>query len=191
MQQWRQAMWHATAALAETAAKRNPTLDPAARFKKTVRDDVDVFGAMAGAEIDFVSSRLPVPVESDQYDRRPDIADVLYAVHRYLHDDEAAMPAGCEIVPHAEGVPLFDIHSGRLWMRASAALGLLAIAVFSPENKGEVIPGNYHLGWKQQIFHVVGWWGWRDHFREIVRNEAVPRYELDFGAEWEVWGPVS
>ncbi|MFM9033221.1 MAG: hypothetical protein ACKOQ4_02860 [Mycobacterium sp.] len=190
-QQWRNAMWHATAALDETAAKRHPSMDTAARFRRTVREDVDVFGAMAGAEIDFSTSRLPLPVHSDLPDGRPDIADVLWAVHRYLHEDESVMAAGCQISPHAEGVPLFDIHSGRLWLRASAALGLLAIAVFSPENKGEPIPGDYHLGWQQHTFHVVGWWGWRDHFREIVRNAAVPQYELDFGAEWEVWGPVG
>lgn len=189
--EWRQALWHATAALEGTADKRYPSLDPAARFKRTVRDDVDVFGAMAGPEIDFVTSRFPVPVQSDEPDGRPDIADVLYGVHRYLRGDEAEMPAGVEVEPHAEGIPLFNIGSGRLWLRATAALGLLAIAVFSPENTDERIPGNYHLGWQQQIFHVVGWWGWREHFREIVRNAGITRYTLDFSPEWPSWSPIG
>jgi len=190
-QEWRQALWHATAALEETASKRYPSLDPAARFKQTVHDDVDVFGAMAGPDIDFGGSRFPLPVETHSPDGRPDIADVLYAVHRYLHGDDTAMPAGCEVQPHAQVVPMFHIAGGRLWLRSSAALGLLAIAVFSPENRGEPIPGSYHLGWQQQIFHIVGWWGWRVHFRDIVANAAVTRYGLDFGAEWAVWGPVG
>jgi len=189
--EWHQSLWHATAALAQTAAKRYPTLNPEEAFKETIRADVDVFGAMAGPDIDFEESRFPLPVGSDLSDQRPDIADVLYGVHRYLHGEESAMPAGCEVVPHVEGEPLFNIASGRLWLRASAALGLLAISVFSPVNKGEQIPGSYHLGWQQQIFHVVGWWGWRDHFREIVTNAHVPRVALDFSPEWDSWRPVG
>jgi hypothetical protein len=188
-EEWRQALWHATAALQETAAKRYPSLDPGTAFRRTIRDEVDIFGAMAGADIDFGRTRYPVPVATDSADGRPDIADVLYGVHRYLHGEEDAMPAGCEVVPHVEGEPMFAIGSGRLWLRASAALGLLAVAVFAKENKGEQIPWNYQLGWQQHIFHVVGWWGWAEHFREIVADTGITRYELDFGPEWEVWAP--
>ncbi|WP_313673692.1 hypothetical protein [Mycolicibacterium sp.] len=189
--QWRQAMAHATVALEETAAKRYPTLDPADRFKRTVRDDVDIFGGMAGPEIDFVHSRFPVPVHSDQPDGRPDIADLLYAVHRYLQGNQADMRAGCDIEAHAAGIPLFNISKGHLWLRATAALGLLAIAVGAPENRGESIPGNYQLGWQQQVFHVVGWWGWRDHLRDIFHGAGLTLEELDFGPEWPAWAPVG
>jgi hypothetical protein len=184
-------MWHATAALDETASKRYPWLDPAPRFKRTVRVDLDIFAAMTAPDIDFVNSRFPVPVPGDGSDRRPDIADVLYAVHRYLHEDENAMPAGCEITAHAEGVPMFEIASGRLWLRASAVLGLLGIAVFSAENKGEQIPENYQLGWRQHVFHVCGWWGWQNHFRDIVSRTDIPQFTLDFAEEWDTWGPVT
>lgn len=184
---WREALSHATAALEGTAAKRYPTLDPAARFKRTVRDEVAVFGGMAAPDIDMAQSRFPVLVDTDQPDGRPDIADVLYGAHRYLHGDLAAMPAGLVVEPHAEGIPLFNISRGRLWLRATAALGLLGAAVFAPENKGEPIPGTYQLGWAQQIFHVVGWWGWREHFLEIVRNAGITRYTLDFSPEWPAW----
>ena len=184
-------MAHATAALEETAAKRYPSLDSAARFKRTVRDDVDLFGGMAGPEIDFVDSRFPVLVESDLPGGRPDIADVLYGVHRYLHGDPDAMRAGCEIEPHEFGIPLFNISKGRLWLRGTAALGLLAIAVGAPENRGEYIPGDYHLGWQQQIFHIVGWWGWRDHLRDIFNSAGLTREALDFEPEWPSWTPVD
>lgn len=182
-------MWHATAALEETADKRYPALPRAAQFKRTVRDDLDIFGAMAAPDIDFVTSRFPVPVATDSPDGRPDIADVLFAAHRYLHGHPEEMPGGCEIVPPAPGVSMFEIAHGRLWLRASAALGLLGIAVLSPENTGEAIPGSYHLGWQQHTFHVSGWWGWRAHFRDIVARAGIPSYALDFGQEWDAWTP--
>lgn len=187
----RPALWHASVALAETAAKRYPDLEPGPQFRTTIRDDVDIFTAMAAPDIDFANSRFPLPASSDQPDKRPDIADVLYAVHRYLHDDAQAMPAGVEVTPHADGVPMFEIGSGRLWLRASAALGLLGIAVFSTENKDEQIPDSYHLGWKQHVLHVSGWWGWHSHFRDIVARSPIPSGPLDFAEEWDSWDPVG
>ena len=44
--EWRPAVFHACDAVDETARKRYPSLGVAARFKRTVRDDVDVFQAM-------------------------------------------------------------------------------------------------------------------------------------------------
>lgn len=189
--EWRQSLWHATAALAATADKRYPALPRAAQFKRTIRDDVDIFGAMAAPDIDLVNSRFPVPIATDSPDGRPDIADVLFAVHRYLHGQPEEMPAGCEVVAPAQGVSMFEIARGRLWLRASAVLGLLAIAVFAAENTGEAIPGNYQLGWQQHTFHVSGWWGWQAHFRDIVARAGIPLYALDFAEEWDTWGPVA
>ena len=188
---WRSALWHATAALDETAEKRYPLLGPMPRFKRTLRDDVDIFAAMTAPDINLIESRFPIPVISDQPDRRPDIADVLYGVHRYLHEDENAMLAGCEITAHAEGVPMFEIGAGRLWLRGSAALGLLGVAVFAAENKGERIPEAYTLGWREHVFHISGWWGWQNHFREIVSHVLIPRYALDFAEEWDTWAPIA
>ena len=188
---WRSALWHATAALDETAAKRYPVLGPSPRFKRMLRDDVDIFAAMTAPDINFVESRFPVPVSSDLPDRRPDIADVLYAVHRYLHEDENAMLAGCEITPHADGCVDVRNRSGRLRLRGSAVLGLLGIAVFSAENKGELIPEPYTLGWREHVFHISGWWGWQNHFRDIVSLTPIPKYTLDFAEEWDTWGPVA
>lgn len=187
----RAALWHATAALAETANKRYPWLDPVVRFKRTIRDDLDIFTAMTAPDIDFVGSRFPVPAPGDSPDGRPDIADVLSAVDRYLNNDEAAMPAGCEITAHSDGVPMFEIANGRLWLRSSAVLGLLGIAVFAAENKDESIPENYQLGWRQHVFHVCGWWGWQNHFRDIVAKTPIPQFTLDFAEEWDTWSPVA
>ena len=189
--EWQQSMWHACDALDETARKRYPTLGVAARFKRTLRDDLDIFTAMAAPDIDFSGSRFPVPVQTDLPDGRPDVADVLFAVHRVLHGHEDELTAGCEIVPHADGVPMFHISQGQLRLRASAALGLLAVVVFAPENRHEPIPGSYQLGWQQHIFHITGWWGWESHFRDIIRNAPITQFPLDFGPEWANWTPVG
>lgn len=191
IQEWGQAMWHACEAVDETARKRYPALGAATRFKWTVRDGMDIFTAMTAPDIDFANSRYPVPVETDEPDARPDMADVLYALNRYLHDEDDALPAGCEITPHALGVPTFNISEGHLQLRASAALGLLAIAVLAPENRGEVIPGSYQLTWQQHILNVCGWWGWQDHFRDILLNSPITQFPLDFGPEWDDWQPVA
>lgn len=188
--EWRPAMWHATGALEMTATKRYPKLDPPAAFKQTIRDDIEILGAMASPDIDFVASRFPVPVPTDRPDGRPDIADVLYAVHLYLHVDESQMPAGCQVVPHAEGVPLFEIANGRIWLRATVAIALLAVAVFAPENGGQTIPDSYFLSWREYDFKVEDAWGQHDKFRELVASADIPRSTLDFGTAWDVWGPV-
>jgi hypothetical protein len=184
-------MLHATAAVDETAAKRYGLLDEGVRFKRTVRDDIDIFTALAAPDIDFVGSRFPVPVPSDLPDGYPDMADLLSGVHQFLHGDESAMAAGCEITAHANGVPMFEILRGKLWLRASAALGLLGVAVFAEENKNEQIPESYMLGWRQHIFHVYGWWGWQNHFREIVAQTPITQYPLDFAQEWDNWAPLG
>lgn len=188
--EWRPALWHATAALNKTADKRYPALEEGAAFRQALRDDVDIFAALAAADIDLVGSRFPLPVPSDQSDGRPDIADVMYAVHRYLHVDELEMPAGCQVVPPAEDVSMFSIANGRLWLRASAALGLLAVAVFAPENEGQPIPESYFLSWRNYDFLVSDSWGQRARFRELMATAPIEQYTLDFGDSWNAWAPV-
>ncbi len=188
--EWRPAMWHATEAVSKTADKRYPALDPAAAFRQTIRDDVDIFTALAAADIDLAGSRFPLPIASDQPDGRPDIADVMYAVYRYLHVDESEMPAGCQVVPPGEGVPMFSIANGRVWLRATAAIGLFAVAVLAPENEGQPIPESYFLSWRNNDFLVAESWGRREGFRELMANAPITQYTLDFGNSWDAWAPV-
>lgn len=188
--EWRPAMWHATQVLQLTASKRYPSLDESAAFKQTLRDELAVFGAMAAPDIDFFGSRFPLPVPSDRPDGRPDIADVMYGVYRYLHVDEMEMPAGCQVIPHAEGVPLIEIAAGRLWLRATAAIALVAVGVFAPENGGQWIPDDYFLSWGQYDFQIQDSWGQRDKFLELVAETPILKYPLDFAEVWNTWAPV-
>jgi hypothetical protein len=189
--EWDAAMMHACNAVAETATKRYPQQGVAGRFKRTIRDSLDIFRLMAAPRIDFDQSRFPIKVKSDLPDGRPDIADVLYGIHRWNHGHEDELPNGFELTPHGprqQGVHIW--REGKIQLPASVAIGLLAIAVFAPENKGERIPDGYQLSWYQYVFQIWQWWGWQDHFREIISTAQIPQAALDFGESWNTWAPV-
>ena len=184
-------MVHACNAVDGTAKKRYPQLGVATRFKRTIRDSLDIFRAMAAPGIDFDHSRFPITVKSDLSDGRPDVADVLYGIHRWSHGHDDELPDGFELTPHGPRPAEVRIwKTGRIQLPASAVVGLLAVAVFSPENKGEVIPDGYQLSWYQHVFHICMWWGWQDHFREIISTTQIPQTTLDFSESWDAWTPV-
>ena len=189
--EWDAAMVHACNAVDGTAKKRYPQLGVATRFKRTIRDSLDIFRAMAAPGIDFDQSRFPITVKSDLPDGRPDVADVLYGIHRWSHGHDDELPDGFELTPHGPrpaGVHIWK--TGRIQLPASAVIGLLAVAVFSPENKGEIMPDGYQLSWYQHVFHICMWWGWQDHFREIISTAQIPQTTLDFSGSWDDWTPV-
>ena len=93
-------MVHACNAVDGTAKKRYPQLGVATRFKRAIRDSLDIFRAMAAPGIDFDQSRFPIAVKSDLPDGRPDVADVLYGIHRWVHGHEDELPDGFELTPH-------------------------------------------------------------------------------------------
>ncbi|BBX75478.1 hypothetical protein H7H78_14115 [Mycobacterium shinjukuense] len=190
-QEWERAIFHACDAVNGTGKKRYPQLGVATRFKRTIRDSLDIFHAMAAPGIDFDRTRFPIEVKSDLPDGRPDIADVLFGIHRYTHGHVDELPKGFELTRH--GSPDVGVHiwrDGKIQLPAGAILGLLAIAVFAPENKGEAIPINYQLSWYQHNFQINGWWGWQDHFREIISGAQFSRVTLSFDNRWDDWSPI-
>lgn len=189
--EWDAAMVHAGNAVDGTAKKRYPQLGVATRFRRTIRDSLDIFRVMAAPGIDFDQSRFPIAVKSDLPDGRPDIADVLYGVHRCGHGHDDELPEGFELTPHGprpQGVHIW--RTGKIQLPASVVIGLLAVAVFSPDNKGEVIPDGYQLSWYQHVFHICMWWGWQEHFREIISTAPIQQAALDFSESWDDWTPV-
>jgi hypothetical protein len=190
-QDWDTALFHASNAVDATAKKRYPQEGVAARYKRTVRDAVDIFCVMGAPGIDFDESRFPIAVKSDLPDSRPDIADVLYGIHRHSHGHEDELPNGFELTPHGSRATRVHVwRNGKIQLPAGSALGLIAIAVFAPENKDQVIPFDYQLTWFDHVFHISDWWGWQDHFREIFSGGQVPNQTLDFSKAWEDWTPV-
>jgi hypothetical protein len=188
---WDGALLQACNAADGTAKKRYPQLGRATRFKRTIRDGLDIFHVMTAPGIDFDETRFPIAVKSDLPDERPDIADVLYGIHRSGHDHSDELPNGFEVTPHGSKTATVHIwRDGKIQLPASAVLGLLAIAVFAPENKGEPIPVNYQLSWYQHVFQINGWWGWQDHFREIISVAQFAKKPVEFAELWENWTPA-
>ncbi len=189
--EWDLAVVHACNALDGTAKKRYPHEGVASRFKRTLRDSLDIFATMAAPTVDFEQTRFPIAVKSDLSDSRPDIADVLYGIHRWNHGHDNELPKGFELTPH--GPRPLGIHiwsAGKIQLPAAVVIGVLAVAVFSPENKDQTIPDGYQLSWYQHVFNICLWWGWQDHFREIIGNSQIPCAALDFGESWNEWAKV-
>jgi hypothetical protein len=189
--EWDAALVHACNAVDAIGKRRYQQQGVATRFKRTIRDSLDIFGLMAAPAVDFDQSRFPIAVKSDLPDGRPDIADVLYGIHRWNHGHDDELPNGFELTPHGpRPLGLHVWQNGRIQLPASAAIGLLAVAVFAPESKGETIPDGYQLSWYQYVFHICLWWGWQDHFREIISTAQIPQETLDFGDSWDDWTPA-
>jgi hypothetical protein len=89
-----EAMLHACNAVDKAAKKRCPELGVATGCRRIIRESLDIFGLMAAPALDFEHSRFPVTVQSDLPDGRPDIADVLYGVHRSSRGHEEDLPDG-------------------------------------------------------------------------------------------------
>ena len=191
-QQWGDSLMHASNAVDATAKKRYPRVGVATRYRRTIRDSLDIFGSMASPGIDFAETRFPIAVKSDRDDGRPDIADVMFGIHRWIHGHDEDLPNEYALTP--AGPRPAGIHvwrNGKIQLPASAAIGLLALAVFAPENKGEPIPDGYHLSWYQHQFRICLWWGWQDHFREIISTTSLVPEALDFSAFWGEWTPIA
>lgn len=91
---------------------------------------------MAFPNLDLANMRFPVTVQSDLLDKRPDIADVLYGAHRCSHGHGDELPSGFELVDYVSDT-VFQFYAGKdgsLRLPAAVVLGLLAVAVFAPEN---------------------------------------------------------
>ena len=68
---------------------------------------------------------------------KPDIADVIYSIHRCTHGHGDELPNGFELLPDAAGPARFtrmSIERGKLRLSDRAIFGLLAIAVLSGAN---------------------------------------------------------
>src|SRR5262245_19650534 len=85
------AMLHACNAVDGTARKLYPALGSQDRFPRTLRENYGILGPMGAPGIDLAKTRFPVTVKKPTAsDGKPDIADVIYGIHRcaQAHGDE-------------------------------------------------------------------------------------------------------
>jgi hypothetical protein len=182
------AMLHACNAIDGTASKLYTATGSNERFTRVLRENYDILGPMGMPGVDVVNTRFPVLIPRPKAPGgKPDLADVIYAIHRCTHGHGDELPAGFALIADAAGpapVTRAEIERGRIRLSDRVIFGLLAVAVLSPVNKGQNIPESYYLtfGSSAKLF-VNDWWGRADAFPMIAALEPMPQVKLDF-SEW-------
>src|SRR5215510_10041739 len=105
--EWREldsAMLHACNAIDGTASKLFPKIGNKMRFTRCLRENYAILGPMGAPGVDLVNTRFPVTVQRPTAPGgKPDIADVLYGIHRCCHAHGDELPDGFELVHDASG----------------------------------------------------------------------------------------
>lgn len=182
------AMLHACNAVDGTAKKLYPTLGNNARFTRLLRENYDIFGPMGAPGINLMETRFPVRVVRPKAEGgKPDIADVVYGIHRCAHGHGDQLPDGFELLPDAAGPPRYTrmfIEKGKVQLSDRVIFGLLAVAVLSPANTDQTVPDGYHLTFGGKVVLLINeWWGRAADFASIAAQEPLPHVKLDFG-DW-------
>lgn len=156
----------------------------AERFKAVIREEIDILEVVGLPGVDLRASRFPYPAVVSERRPLPDIADVLYHVHRCAHGHGHGH--GHDVVAGFE-LQLSDLSTGNHTMHFGSAavqlpqsviLGLVAIAVLAPENESEqawdaVIP------WLGGDLAANDWWARGEDFRRFVDQGAHNRFKLN------------
>lgn len=183
------AMLHACNAIDGTAKKLYPKLGSNARFTQLLRDNYSILGPMGFPGINLVDTRFPVKVERPKATGgKPDLADVIYGIHRCSHGHGDELPGGFELISDARGQPghtTVEIQKGAIRLSDRMIFGLIAVAVMCPGNKNQQVPDGYHLtfGRAAEKLFINDWWGRAQDFPAIAAKEPMPSVTLDF-KEW-------
>lgn len=179
-------MLHACNAVDGTAAKMYPpTLGSQKCLTRLLRDNYAVIEAMSLGGVNLDETRFPVPVRRvTTGDGHPDMADVIYSIHRCSHGRGDELPDGFDLVPseNAPGHVSVLIEKGKLRLTDKLIWGLLAVAVLEPVNVGQAAPG-YSLALLDHEIVIDEWWGRGDDFRMLAAQHPMPRVKLDF-TDW-------
>ena len=182
------AMLHACNAVDGTAKKLYPTLGSNERFTRVLRENYGILGPMGAPGIDLVATQFPVTVQRPKAPGgKPDIADVIYGVHRCTHGHGDELPDGFALIEDAAGpkrLTRMEIERGKIRLSDRIIFGLLAVAVLSPSNKDQSVPDGYHFTFGDSEKLVINdWWGRANDFLPIAARDPTPKVKLDFG-DW-------
>ena len=183
-------MLHACNAIDGTAKKSYPhILGSNLRFTRLLRDNYNVLGPMGAPGINLVDTRFPVKVAKPKAPGgKPDLADVIYGIHRCTHGHGNDLPEGFELIPNAAGPAGYTkmefTKEGTARFSDRIIFGLLAVAVLSPINKGQSVPDDYYLSFGMEKLIINEWWGRVADFPAVVaRGNLMPSIKIDFN-EW-------
>jgi hypothetical protein len=184
------AMLHGCNAVDGTAKKAYPKEENNARFTRMLRENYGILGPMGLPGIDLQQTRFPVRVlRPNLPDVKPDIADVIYGVHRCCHAHGDELPDGFDLIPNVAGPDRFTeckVERGKVRLSDRILFALLAVAVLSPTNTDQRVPEGFHLTFADHILQINEWWGRASDFAVLVAMEpTIPNVKLDFG-DWMV-----
>jgi len=181
-------MLHACNAIDGTAKKVYPTLRINARFTKLLRDNYSILGPMGMPGINLVETRFPITVERPKAPGgKPDLADVIYGIHRCTHGHGDELPGGFELIHDVAG-PVrhtrIQVVKGAVRLSDRVIFGLIAVAMLSPANRGQVVPEGYYLrfGASEKLI-INDWWGRAGDFPAVAARDPTPLVKFVFG-DW-------
>jgi hypothetical protein len=182
------AMLHACNSVDGTAKKIHPKLGSNARFTQLLRDNYGILGPMGMPGINVMETRFPVKVDRPKAPGgKPDLADVIYAIHRCSHGHGEELPGGFELMPDARGPvqkTTVKVVRGAIQLSDRIIFGLIAVAVLSPANKDQHVPDGYYLTFGATEKLVINeWWGRAADFPAVAALEPMPNITIDF-SEW-------
>jgi hypothetical protein len=182
------AMLHACNAIDGTAKKLYPELGSNARFTRLLRENYSILGPMGMPGINLVETRFPVAVKRPKAPGdKPDLADVIYGIHRCSHGHGDELPHAFKLIPDAAGPARLTgliAEKGAVRLSDRIIFGLIAVAVLSPVNIGQVVPDDYYLTYgASEKLMINEWWGRASDFPAIAAKDPTPLVKLDFG-DW-------
>jgi len=181
------AMLHACNAIDGTAKKSYPKLGSNARFTKLLRDNYEILGPMGCPGINVVETRWPIKVDRPKAPGGlPDLADVIYGIHRCSHGHGDELPDGFEMLLDAAGparLTRMQVQRGKVRLSDRIIFGLLAVAVMCPANIDQSVPEGYFLTFSTTKLPIKDWWGRAADFPAVAAQDPAPLVKLDF-ATW-------
>ena len=174
------AMLHACNAVDGTAKKIYPALGVGARFRKLLRDNYTGILEPMVPGVNFEKTVFPISISgASGPGGLPDVADILYVIHRCHHGHGEPLPVGWELIPDTTTEPPrttmdFAGPNGAWVVRLSDRIiyGMAAVALLSPANVGQVLEG-VQLTYKSVSSDISirldnGWWGRADDLAAIT-----------------------
>jgi hypothetical protein len=165
------AMLHACNAVDGTAKKVYPQLGVGARFRKLLRENYNGILEPMVPGINFEKTVFPISVSgASGPGGLPDVADILYVIHRCHHGHGEPLPVGWELIPDSTTEPArttmnFAGPNGQWVVRLSDRIiyGMATVALLAPANVGQDLKDVY-LMYKSVSSDIIvqmdnGWWG--------------------------------
>lgn len=189
------AMLHACNAVDGTAKKIYPSLGVGQRFRKLLRENYSGVLEPMVPGINLQNTVFPVSISgASGPGGHPDVADILYVIHRCHHGHGDALPAGYELIPDTSTDSARTTMEPRIgpdgkWkVRLSDRFiyGMAGVALLSPANVGQVLDDNVRLTWSSasgdiRIRMDNDWWGRADDFATIAAMDRKrPSLTMDF-----------